>query len=633
MPTLTESVQVGDHYTVMVSGTLSVVRILSENPHGGWDGLNTDTGRKVRIKTVQRLRRKVEPQAAADFKPAEPVQQSLIETAPVKPSPVVPNSVEAPVGGLAARLSATNRETEAPHLIIVARAGTGKTTTGISALQVLFGNSIKLTPSDQQQAIFEAFALSPASSRIAMVAFNKSIATELQQRVPSNVEAMTMHSMGFRAVKKAFRLAKGRDMVNGWKTRNTVESLLGMDRKDIHLDIMVPVDKLVGLAKSNLIGSYDKSSKTYSIDYHDLDRLCSKFDIEIHEGTEHISSRYEVYDLVQQVLERHANVQPGDSVDFNDMIWLPVVLDLPIVRYDVLFVDEAQDLNPCQQALALKAGKRLIFCGDDKQAIYGFTGADSESLNTLRQRLSDSSRGCTVLPLTKTFRCGKKIVAEAQAYVPDFEAADQNGPGSVREVPFDSETNDWRALVSPGDMILSRVNAPLVSECMRFLKNGRRAKIQGRDIGKQLGTLIKKLVGNKNGGCVSSTELITLIEAWREKEVAAENKKKNPEESRIIAISDRADCVSVFAEACSNSVETLARIEEIFTDEGQKDAFILLSSIHKAKGLEARRVFFLRHKHAPCPHPMAKQAWAREQEDNLCYVAITRAIEELVYVC
>jgi len=69
----------------------------------------------------------------------------------------------------------------------------------------------------------------------------------------------------------------------------------------------------------------------------------------------------------------------------------------------------------------------------------------------------------------------------------------------------------------------------------------------------------------------------------------------------------------------------------VFTDS-LDTVGIKLSSIHKAKGLEAHRVFFLRPKGGECPHPMAKTGWQRGQEQNLLYVAITRAIEELVYV-
>jgi len=51
-------VKIGQCYMAKVTGSDVPVRIDAENPHGGWDAKNVATGRKVRIKTAQRLRRK-----------------------------------------------------------------------------------------------------------------------------------------------------------------------------------------------------------------------------------------------------------------------------------------------------------------------------------------------------------------------------------------------------------------------------------------------------------------------------------------------------------------------------------------------------------------------------------------------
>jgi len=49
-------VEAGKVYRVKVSGSVQDVRITGENPHGGWEGVNVATKRKVRIKSAQRLR-------------------------------------------------------------------------------------------------------------------------------------------------------------------------------------------------------------------------------------------------------------------------------------------------------------------------------------------------------------------------------------------------------------------------------------------------------------------------------------------------------------------------------------------------------------------------------------------------
>ncbi len=51
-----DEVQIGKVYTAKVTDKLVPVRIEGDNRHGGWDAVNLATGKKVRIKTAQRLR-------------------------------------------------------------------------------------------------------------------------------------------------------------------------------------------------------------------------------------------------------------------------------------------------------------------------------------------------------------------------------------------------------------------------------------------------------------------------------------------------------------------------------------------------------------------------------------------------
>jgi superfamily I DNA/RNA helicase len=312
------------------------------------------------------------------------------------------------------------------------------------------------------------------------------------------------------------------------------------------------------------------------------------------------------------------------------MIWLPVVNNLPLFRYDLLMVDEAQDLNRCQQELAKRSGHRLVLCGDPKQAIYGFAGACEKSMEDMRVDLSVSG-GCVTLPLTVTRRCGKAIVAEARKYVDDFEAFETNPEGKVYQLLFPRKAEDeknsacYTNHVREGDFVLCRVNAPLASQCFRFIRAGRKANIQGRDIGQGLISTIKKLNAS------SVPDLVGKVTDWVDRETMKEQAKRNPSEDKLIIIQDRADCILVFTENATSVDEVIRRIEDVFTDDKTRPG-IRLSSIHKAKGLEAHRVFLLQPKGGSVPHPMAKGAWQKDQEINLLYVAITRAIDELYFV-
>ena len=240
--------------------------------------------------------------------------------------------------------------------------------------------------------------------------------------------------------------------------------------------------------------------------------------------------------------------------------------------------------------------------------------------------MSETSRGCVTLPLTVTRRCGKAIVEEAKQFVPEFEAHPNNPEGGIE----DAEYKKYAASCQDGDFLLCRVNAPLISQCLKFIAAGRKANIQGRDVSKDLIRTLDYLW--PHFGNVS--QFIGKLSEWLDHELAKERAKRVPNEIRMQSLHDRHDCLTAF---CGDSTsgttkeEVIGRIEAVFTDDRSIEG-IRLSSIHKAKGLEARRVYLLQPQGAAVPHPAAKTAWQQKQERNLLYVAITRAIETLVYV-
>ena len=623
---LAKDVKIGEVYAATVSGKKTRVRITNIvtnkfTRRKEYEALNLVTSRKVVFKSAAKL-------SVLKAKASTPPEVPEGKEVEVKPTPTVAVSTPVTATVVVPRLSelsakpslgklitdaVTPRINSMPHIIVQARAGTGKTTTLVEGLKVVKGMPTKIQPSDQQQSIWEAMTQGHKPTTVAFCAFNSSIANELKSRVPSGVEAFTVHSMGYRAVRSAFpRINKA----DGGKVKGLISELLEMSICDMQRTkpvVAKATEQLVKLCKMNLTD--------------DLDYLVSHYQVDI-ESEDGVSYRDEIYDLVPRVLDRCRNVSRDTVIDFDDMIWLPVVLNLPCFRYDLLIVDEAQDLNRCQQSLARRCGNRLVLCGDDRQAIYGFAGADSESLPRMFKELSDTPEGCIQLPLTVTRRCGKLIVNEANRYVPDFTAHESNGEGNVSRENFvdpTGGTNSYHKRCVAGDMVLCRVNAPLVSECFKFLRQKRKAVIQGRDIGEGLISTVKKMKA------VKVTDLLEKLGKWCSTEVEKEMAKKTPNEAKIISIQDRVDCLYVFCEECETVEEVIRNIESVFTDDKNVPA-IRLSSVHKAKGLESKTVFILQPEGARMPHPMARSAWQVGQEYNLLYVAVTRAIENLVYV-
>lgn len=277
-------------------------------------------------------------------------------------------------------------------------------------------------------------------------------------------------------------------------------------------------------------------------------------------------------------------------------------------------------MNAAQIELALKSvrkGGRVLVVGDDRQAIYGFRGADSGSLDRLK-----AAMGAEELPLTVTYRCPKAVVAEAQRLVPDYLAAESAPAGVVETMPLAKLAK----AVTPGDFVLSRKNAPLVRTCLSILRVGTRAKVEGRDVGKGLVALVKKLKAK------SMPNFLERLEAWEAKEVARALKLK-PERAEVkrAEIEDQAETLRALADGLSGIPELEARIESLFADVEGAPSQVVCSTVHRSKGLEAANVFILKEtlvRRGKDGKPLAQSP----EEANIEYVAITRAQQRMVWV-
>ena len=81
-----QDVQIGQTYTVKVSGKLAPVKIISESQYGGWEGLNTKTHKSVRIRSAAKLRGKWLSDAELNAKVAQHrARHATTSTAPLSP--------------------------------------------------------------------------------------------------------------------------------------------------------------------------------------------------------------------------------------------------------------------------------------------------------------------------------------------------------------------------------------------------------------------------------------------------------------------------------------------------------------------------------------------------------------------
>lgn len=444
------------------------------------------------------------------------------------------------------------------HLLVDAVAGSGKTTTIVEALELI-----------------------PMEAQVLFVAFNRHIAQELKSRVPFNVEASTLNSLGNGIVRNAMGYRKLKET----KTEDILWfDIFGGDRRRRrdYYKARNAVKRLVSLFKS------------YAITEPTLDD-CEFLDDRYALLTEEENGEYTL------AIQVHAKGMKKKIIDFDDQIFYPVAFDLSCPKYDFVFVDESQDLNPAQVELIKRCTDGMIVAvGDTHQAIYGFRGADPKAMSNMAKSLKMER-----LPLSVCYRCAKQIVIAAQEEVPHIEYHEKATEGRVRRLPQPQLMD----VVLPGDFILCRTTAPLVEYALYLIRAGRKAYVRGRDFGQNLLALLDHLFD---------------LDEYEER--VQKTLRKRP--AALLATQDQIDTMRVFIEVCGQNERAIRkRIQDIF--ENDSDG-IMLSTVHRCKGLETNRVFLLRPD--LIPHPKAKQEWMIEQEHNLKYIAITRAKKEFVYV-
>lgn len=453
---------------------------------------------------------------------------------------------------------------EKGHLVVEAYAGSAKTT-----------------------SIIESFRYIPKGKKTLALAFNKIIQEELRSRSPSYIDAITFHSCGFRAVKQRFGVV----ILDDYKVPNLIKMQLG-DNADYDL-----IDNIANTVAFCKYGLQDTPSQ--------IDGIIANFGIDLCE-----MERAKFIALVSKTLS--LDKAQTDKIDFNDMCWFPFIYNLSLGQFDYVFVDESQDLNKSQLVMAKKACKvgsgRIIMVLDPYQALYSWRMADTSVLADLKNQ-----EGTKILPLPISYRCPKQIIELAQNWVPDITCPDTAPQGEINDITL----NELYKLAKPGCFILSRTNAPLIKICMSLIRSGTKANIRGRDVGKQLGYLIKK---SKKKQTVA---FLKWLETWRDEElVRLKEKNINPEN-----VLDRYECLVNLCEECKTLEEVSTKVDELFNDTDENN-IVILSSVHRAKGLERDDVFVLKWTFRAW---FDKMYWLDKpnEECNIAYVAITRSKRRL----
>ena len=524
-------------------------------------------------------------------------------------------------------------ETGTGNVVVDACAGSGKTTTAVDAIRL-------------------------ADAETIAVAFNREIADVLEQRLRgTRAKATTAHAHGLGALRFYCyaRIGLG-GAVEVEVGENKYPMMFGLaadaiavrveqrgpapeDGPDTRMPVLfcgepLPEDAIKLIAADGFPAAecveLAKLARLFLLDFdagphyeRGLDLLARRYDVDVDPLLWPI-----VVLAVRNALRRGCTPPRAGKwlVDFTDMIWLPNVLGLRPKQYDLVLVDECQDISTAARRLliaSVRRGGRMMWIGDRFQSINGFAGADSDSFDAIIRETQ-----AQVLPLSVCYRCPTSHLAVAREWRSDIEARPGAPVGTIRML----ERIDYVDEAAAGDLVICRRTAPLIGLCFELIAAGIGASVRGRaDMSKGLVKIVKRAgkLADKARWSITFADALARHGDEAAQKLRARARDEQAAADAVDALEDRIECVRIIfaSTSASSQADLIGSIERTFAD---KAAAVTLSTVHRAKGLEADRVVILEHDRLISPR--ATQAWQVQQEEHLSYVAYTRAKSEIIEI-
>jgi DNA helicase-2/ATP-dependent DNA helicase PcrA len=358
-------------------------------------------------------------------------------------------------------------------------------------------------------------------------------------------------------------------------------------------------------------------------------------------------------DLMERVFRRYERRKEElGLVDFEDLLEGAVRLFETDegaasefrARYRAFTVDEYQDVNLLQQTLLdLWLGDRDELCavGDDRQAIYAFTGATSRYLLEMPSRFP----GAPVFRLAENYRSSPEILGLANRLAPrlrgsttELLATRPSGPepslhafaGRAEEVAF--VVARVLALLGEGVSgeqiaVLYRKNAS--SEDFEEALNAAGATFQVRG-----GSFLERQAARRLAARLAGSASTAVAAEVRAAAEALGYLDEPPdglgdaEETRQADLARLVRLAGEIEDGVTTTAEFLTGLRERFGEGGEGRGVHLLT-YHRAKGLEFEAVFLPLLEDRELPGRTA-DADTLAEERRLLYVGITRAKRHLV---
>lgn len=463
--------------------------------------------------------------------------------------------------------------------------------------------SSKFTPTKQQLDILEAFkttrvlkvnavAGSGKTSTLELLAeanqtpslllaFNKSIADEASRRFPKHVSCRTINSLAFAEFGKPLQHKLNPNKNPKVNTLRSIKDIVEAYQLEDFTAAVPPISaRTIASLARDVVDRFCFSARP-SISHLDLHYQ----DIKDLEKNHDFDSTYfgrVLVNLAKIIWQERTNPtsQAYCTHDTYMKLWS---LSNPKLNYDIVYVDEAQDINACVLHVLEQQTCKVLYVGDQYQSIYGFRGA----VNAMKKIEAPT------MHLSQSWRYGEAIADVAEMILSKDDV----------EVKGYSEIPSLIAYVEdmPRYTMIFRTNVALLTTAEDLIAQGKKikAEVNITDFIRQLKSVINLRQGKK-----PYHDSISRFTDWKD---LLDFAQESVEVKRLIDISLRPD-VEKF-------IQRLESIEECTNPD------ILLTTAHKSKGLEFDNVFVANDFKFGSKNVLDMP----EQEINLLYVACTRA--------
>lgn len=475
-----------------------------------------------------------------------------------------------------------------------------------------------MQPTIEQQAILDAFPLhhilkinavagSGKSSTLRMlseanimpslyVCFNKANATEAAEKFPSHVACRTMHSLAFSAFgrnlmhKLASAYKAGEPYVNKGRSNTEISKLYGIPDLRTSEDTMVTSKAIAGLVKLT-VGRYQNSASKEIVIQHIPTREIMDI-AKAHQNLDLEKFRLIILNFSKRLWADRINVDSPVQAEHDTYLKL-WQLSEPVLNYEVIYVDEAQDTNPvCLDILKKQKTSKMVYVGDSYQSIYAFRQAVN-AMETIQSPFK---------VLSKSFRYGEEIADLATFII----------KGGIHVKGLETINSKLGFVTSKQYTEIFRTNAGLISRAVSLIMQGVKVycNIDTRKFENQLNSALALFEERMQD---VKDDDISLYSSWDE---LLESVRDVPELKRIAEIVEAGE-----------TYKYLKALKQVTLNKSSYD--VLLTTAHKSKGMEWDNVI-ISDDFAPKPILCNESDEAyNQQEVNLFYVACTRAIKTL----